>query len=273
MKRIKYLILAILSLFLLTACIEVKTNVMINKDGSGYLEETVLINNTYYDFFNQNFRSDKNNKKLYNENDLKTYSKDLGKDVRFVEVEDLNINDSKGFRVKYSFKNIETLRISDQSIFSQNADQNHSVPDNHNNNSYFEFKLDKGKTSKLSIVFPKNTEESTTQEEEVVLSEEDNNIPQYPEEDEYENFKSVFQNIKMSYTFTFNTEIKKTDALFFDKNHVIIYDINFDEVMSKENMKLISQLTINPHDRETKDKLLKFKGLKIENKDSITVEF
>lgn len=53
MKNIKFIIIGIIALVLLSGCFQVKRIIKINKDGSGTIEETVLITQQFIDQMKQ----------------------------------------------------------------------------------------------------------------------------------------------------------------------------------------------------------------------------
>src|SRR3970040_2511925 len=108
-KILKPLFVVISSLFLV-GCIQVETKVNVNKDGSGTIEETVLMSNEMVQMLNEfmsGFASDTvetEEFKLYNEEDLKNREAELGEGVMLVSGSEYKTEDKQGYKGVYSFK-------------------------------------------------------------------------------------------------------------------------------------------------------------------------
>ncbi len=84
MKLIKLTILLFITVIFFSGCIKVKSNVIINKDGSGILEEQVLMSDMVVEMMNdfmnsfQDSTSAPEEFKLFKEDELKAKSSEYG---------------------------------------------------------------------------------------------------------------------------------------------------------------------------------------------------
>src|SRR5690606_4875122 len=104
------------SLFL-AGCIQIETKVNLNKDGSGTVEETVLMGNEMVQMLNEfitGFSSDTTKPeefKIYNEEDLKERETEFGEGVTLLSSSEYTTETQQGYKVVYSFSDISKLKI------------------------------------------------------------------------------------------------------------------------------------------------------------------
>jgi uncharacterized protein YcfJ len=127
MKKIFKPFIILLASFSLIGCIQIETKVNVNKDGSGTVEETVLMSNQMVQMLNEfitGFSSDTVEAEefnLFNEEDLKERESDLGEGVKMISGSEYKTDDQQGYKVTYSFPDLNKIKI-DQSPDSRIPD-------------------------------------------------------------------------------------------------------------------------------------------------------
>ncbi|MEJ2504708.1 MAG: hypothetical protein P8Y81_00395 [Ignavibacteriaceae bacterium] len=117
MRFFKIIFILILSTALFSGCIRVDTKVKLNKDGSGTIEEKVLMSEMVIQMMNQFMNSmpdssgEKEQFSLFKEDDLKNKVSNYGKDVKYVSGKEIKQNGWEGYQAVYSFKDINTLTM------------------------------------------------------------------------------------------------------------------------------------------------------------------
>ena len=89
----------------ITGCIDVKTKIKVNKDGSGMIEETMLMSSEMVQMMKQfmsGFAADSTNTQefnLYNEEEIKNKASDYGEGVQFISGKELKKMEGKVIRL------------------------------------------------------------------------------------------------------------------------------------------------------------------------------
>jgi len=206
-KIAKLVSVAMLAVAFLAGCLESKISILVKKDGSGTVTNTItlpprLLGMVVID----------DSGKIFDEVELKKAEGELGEGVKFVSVEELakKADGSRVFVAVYSFEDIGKVKFSD-------SEQDGMLP--------YVFKLEKGEaSSKLTI---------TLMMSDVVA-------PQPPASDEEEKaqekaqIKDSLGGAKMMFEVKFDGEITKADASYYDKDQktVQLMDMDFDKAMA-----------------------------------------
>ncbi|HWP81037.1 MAG TPA: hypothetical protein VNN76_00090 [Bacteroidota bacterium] len=110
-----------LSLLILVGCFEVTTTVKVKADGSGTIEETVLLGEGLATMLKlaelQKSGVDEkgqfgNPLSLFDEDSLTLRASKMGTGVRLIDAVPMRRGDREGYRAMYAFDNVETIRIS-----------------------------------------------------------------------------------------------------------------------------------------------------------------
>ncbi|NIR14348.1 MAG: hypothetical protein GWN86_10540, partial [Desulfobacterales bacterium] len=165
-RNMKYFVkaaLVTLTLLALAGCFQMDMLIKVNPDGSGTIEQTVLMKDDFIEqmkSMNQAFTPEGEEPEefsLLNEEELKQSASTLGKGVKYVKATPIKKPGFEGYTAIYSYKDINDLNI----------DQNPGgeMPGNEaqeKSPEFITFKFKKGKTSELTINMP---EEKAKREE------------------------------------------------------------------------------------------------------------
>ena len=105
MHRLRF-IASLLPLLLLAGCFQVHALIRVNDDGSGTLEETVLLGAMMGEMMGESGRRD-----LFNVDSLRAHAATLGTGVRLLRVDSVEQGDDFGYRAVYAFDDLSTLRF------------------------------------------------------------------------------------------------------------------------------------------------------------------
>ena len=251
-----------------TGCIQIETKVNVNKDGSGTVEETVLMTNEMVQMLNEfisGFASDSAETeefKLYNEEDLKNKEAELGEGVKLVSGSEYKTENKQGYKVVYSFSDLSKLKI-DQSPDSR-------IPDNATGvevkeKGFVTFNFSKGGVSELKINLPqpeKDEEENEFETEEDSLN--DGDISE---------MKFLLKDLSFSLIVNINGEITETNADYREGSNITLFKLNFGELLDN-TQKLQELKRINPNNyKELKEIMKDIPGIKIETNDPVVIKF
>lgn len=275
MKKIKYLSLGIIFSIFLTGCLQVDTKVNLNKDGSGTIEETVLMKDAVIQMFKEfavMFDSTKGEDfQMFKEDELKTKASNYGEGVDYVSGEKFSIEGYEGYKVIYSFKDINKIKLSpnpDDKIPFGEENMGAEMNEEKAVDDYLKFNFAKGNPSTLIIDFPKPQAEvdSVIKETEAVQDSAFN-------EDMNDKLSEMFSGLKMNLTINFSDDIDETDASFVNGNEVTVLQVDFSEILKHKDVMTKLQKSKPETMEQFKEAVGDIKGIKIEFKDKITIKF
>jgi len=154
MKPIKLTIMLFISVILFSGCLKVNSNVIINKDGSGILEEQVLMSDMVISMMNEFMSSFEDSTsapeefKLFKEDELEAKASEYGEGVRYVSGEEIKIDGWQGYKAIYSFEDLNMIKME--------TDPNTKVenPQDGQATEHFSFKFTPGDIAELIIDRP-----------------------------------------------------------------------------------------------------------------------
>ena len=270
-KILKPLVIVLVSLFL-SGCIEIQTKVNINNDGSGTVEETVMMSNEMIQMLNEfitGFASDTTQPeefKLYKEEDLKKRETDLGEGVKLVSGSEIKTESKEGYKVLYSFADLNKLKI-DQSPDSRIPDD--VSGDEVKDKNYITFSFNKGNTSEVKINMPLSQKDEEGNEIETEVEAEEDSV----KEGDLSEMKFFLKDLSISLIVEVNGEIVETNADHHEGSEVTLFNLNFGELL--DNAQKLEELTkINPNSlKELKEVMKDIPGIKIETNDPVVIKF
>jgi len=273
MKKIKFVLAGLITLTLFSGCLQVATKVNLNQDGSGTIEETVLMKTEFIDMMREfivAFDSSKTEEfNMFNEDRLKSRVSDFGEGVKYVSGESFSTDGYEGFKALYSFTDINNIKLNpspeNKVPFGEDATESE---DTMVNNDFIKFKFSKGNPALLEVDFPK-PEDNGSSDMEDTSEYEDSTF----QNQELEKITDMFNGLKISAIINFNNNIDETDASFVEGNTVTLLEVDFTELIkNKEVMKNLEKKKPESME-EFKEVVGDAKGIKIEFKDKITVKF
>jgi hypothetical protein len=255
---------------LLAGCLQVDTTINVNKDGSGTINEKVLLSKTFVDMmkeFAQAFQDSASTEEfsLFKEDEIKADAKDYGEEVKYVSHELISDDNWEGFEVVYSFNDITKIKIQpdpDSKVGIGEEDADTTV-----NKEYYFFKFKKGDVSELTIDRPDLDFTSDSQED--IQSD----TSQQSDEEMGEEVLKMLEGMKINMTLQVEGQIASTNATYADGSKITLMQMDFGEMMkNKESFKEF-QNKEPKNIEEMKQFLEKFPGMKIEVEKPISVKF
>ena len=274
MKKIKFVLAGFLLTTLFVGCLQVDTKVTVNKDGSGTIEEKVLMKNAVIEMFKQfatMFDSTKSEDfQMFKEDELKSKAANYGEGVEYRSGEKFSIEGYEGYKVVYSFKDINKIKLNpspdDKMPFgegiSAEVNEEKAVDD------YLKFNFTKGNPAILVIDFPKPQAEvdSVIEDTEAI---QDSAFS----EDMTNKLTEMFDGLKMNLVINFNDDIDETDASFVEGNNVTVMQVDFSEILKHKDVLEKMQKNKPKTMEQFKEVVGDLPGIKIEFKDQITIKF
>ena len=273
MEKIKLITIGIFLLLFLSGCFQIERVINVNKDGSGTIEETVLMSQ---DFINQmkqmatsfgggEIEENKDASAYHNVDDLKKQALKMGEGVKYVSSKPLESDGKLGHFVIYSFKNITKIKVDENP-----ADNMMSSSGMGKDKEDMSFKFKKGKTSELTIIFPQ--EDAEDDYEDIKYEEKPESNSTVSDQD-IKMMKAMYTGMKISVKVVVDGKIIYTNATHKNGNVVTLTEMDFDVIMKNE--KAFKALTGNNNstDEEMKKSMQKFKGFKADMNEEVVIKF
>ena len=271
MKILKSMLLYASLTILLAGCLQVETKINVEKDGSGTINEKVLLSRTFVNMmkeFAQAFQDSTSTEEfsLFKEDEIKADAKDYGEDVKYVSHELISDDNWEGFEVVYSFNDITKIKIQPDpgSKVGMGDEEGAATAEE----EYYFFKFNKGDVSELIIDRPQIELNSESEENKDTVEASEQNDEEMGEE-----FLKMMEGMKINIAVQVDGKIASTNASYVDGSNITLFQMDFGEMMKdKESFKEFKNK--EPKNiEEMKEFLEKFPGMKIEIEKPISVKF
>jgi hypothetical protein len=269
MKVIKIFRLLILLPVLLAGCLQVETNVVVKKDGSGTITEKVLMSKTFVSMmreFAQSFQDSTSTEEfnLFSEDEIKGNAKSYGENIKYVSHKFINDENWEGYNAVFSFDDVAKIKLSpdpDNKVEIGMAEESPEEED------YYFFSFVKGDTPELIIDRPE-IELNPESENEIETGEEDQNV-----EDGGDEYLQLMEGMKINISVEVEGKIVNTNASYVEDSKITLMHMDLGEMMkNKDEFKKFKNKEPKNID-EMKEFLEKFPGMKLEIQKPVTIKF
>jgi hypothetical protein len=269
MKALKIVVLLLLTLALM-GCFESIVLLRLDKDGSGTIEETVVISDAFMELmksFGGEEEGEEEEEDPINEQELMDKAASMGEGVRYVYAMPVKTDRGSGYKAIYSFSDINDVRI------NQNPGENVSPPPTGGEEEapveeWLQFNFSGGRTPTLEIIYPRDIEEEMEQEE---PAEGEMDMDSNPEM--MEMMRELYRDMRFRIAVEVNGEIVETNASYVDGSTVTLMDIDFAKILEDEE-KFKELMNANPETVEEMKELVKDNpGIKVEIEEAIRIRF
>jgi hypothetical protein len=261
--------IALLS-FCMTGCLEFEILVKVKPDGSGTVEQTVLVNKAIIEEMKETAASigagqDTSAKEfnLIDREKLLQEAKSMGKDVRFVRAEPLTTSDQEGYVAYYEFEDINTLTLnqnpSGRTPMAKEADPSAAEEP-------VTFSLRPGQPATLTIRMPEKgfAPDTSAAQESRSESNDASGLAMMME---------LMKGFRMAIAVQIEGKLLDAQATYVDGNRITLLEVDFEQLTRDANR--FAELTKQqPQSVEEAKKMLKgIPGIKIEFLQRATVRF
>ncbi len=273
MKKLKAIIILFSLSLVFSGCLQIGTTINVKKDGSGTINEKVLMSKTFINMmkdFAQAFQDSASTEEfsMFKDDDIIADAKDYGDDVKYVSHKFVKDDNWEGYEAVYSFDDITKIKIEpDPDSKVGMGDEGEGTAED---TEYYFFKFKKGAVSELIIdrpAFELNDESNETGEE--------NSQETSDQDDEEmgEEFLKMMEGMQINIAVQVDGKISGTNASYVDGSTVTLFHMDLSEMMkNKEAFKEFKNR--EPKNiEEMKEFLEKFPGMKIEVEKPVSVEF
>jgi hypothetical protein len=273
MKAVKIFIAAAL-LISLTGCIQISTLISVNKDGSGTVEETVLLSREIIEMISElekAFAEDTTDLKpfeFYNEEELRTQKNQFGEEVQYISSRKISQDNREGYLVMYEFQDLNKLRINQNPNSRVKLESFEDEPEVQE--EFITFSYIAGKPKEIRIQMPAEEMIGEAKEEEWDTSTEETEADTSMMN---EQLARVFKDLRVSLVVEVAGTINRTNADYVEGSRITLLDIEFGKMI--ENPEVLGQFRdTDPQNFEQVKTLLKgMPGIKVDLNKLITVQF
>jgi len=269
MKKVCILATIVAVLLSLAGCIESTTLVRVKKDGSGEVEETLLMRTDVMQMImgmSEEMGGETGELELVDREQLEKQAGQMGEGVTLKSVEKIATESHMGYQAVFSFRDINTLEV------NQNPDEN--VPDTGSpgeeppNKEIITFHFEKARGKKpalLVINLPEEQMEASAEEPDEMVAEQN--------EDMTNMLREIFRDMKINVSLEVDGEIVETNATHKEGSKITLMAIDFEKVI--QNEQVFQELAVaNPDSLEKTKELLKdVPGIKVELQNRIELQF
>ncbi len=263
-------VLFLLTAVLFTGCLEVSTTIHLNKDGSGTLDESVLMSSQVIEMisaFVASFDStstDTASFSLFKEDQLIADSAKYGSGVKYVSGKEVKKDGKEGYNVVYAFNNINDLKINQNP--NSKIDMEGVEFEEDTAHEFLHFYFDPGNPSQLTIRMPSMNDQDVSNE----TTQEDTTSTGTEGMDE---LLKLMKDMRIVLTLDVNGNITETNASYVNGSSVTLFDINFNDLLDNpEKLKMFKQQ--NPKNLEEIKKIVEnLPGVKVELNNPVNITF
>jgi hypothetical protein len=260
----------------LTGCFQVETTVRVNPDGSGRVEERMLLSDkviSQIDEMSKAFAGPEGKPEKFNLHDVKALRKragEMGEGVTFVSSKAIAVGGYSGYRAVYAFKDINKLRLGREGAKSMAGQGGTSAG---SEEQPFMFSFTPGKKARL-VVIPPHKEKASGKPEPAVerkATEEGEKPPMTPEQEKQ--VAEMMKGMRFSLALEVNGTVLESNATHRDGGRITVFEFDLDK-MGADPARFDLLKKAEPADfAEAKEILKGLPGFKADLNDRLEVVF
>ena len=255
---------------LFTGCLEVNTTIHLNKDGSGTLEESVLMSSQVVQMisaFATSFDStaaDTNKFSLFKEDQLIADTVKYGSKVKYVSGKEVKEDGKEGYNVVYSFSNINKLKINQNP--NSKIDMEGVEFEEDTAHEFLQFDFTPGEPASLTIKMPSIKDQEVSNEAPAQDTASVNT-------EGMDELLKLMKDMRIALNLDVNGTITETNASYVKGSNITLFDIKFNELLDNpEKLKMFKQE--NPKNLEEIKKIVEnLPGIKVELNNPVNIKF
>ena len=274
MRKLIFLFNIIFLSVLLAGCLQVDTTINLKKDGSGTINEKVLMSKTFVNMmkefamaFQDSATAAEEEFSLFKDEDIISDATEYGDDVKYLSHSFISNDEWEGYEAIYSFDDISKIRIQPDpdSKVAMSEDETGSEDEG----EYYFFKFKKGDVSELIIDRPEIEFNKDSQEEESSSEE----VTEQNEDELGEEALKMMDGMKINIAVKIDGEISSSNATYVDGSTITLFQMSLGEMMKDKEAFKEFQNKEPKNIEEMKQFIEKFPGMKIEIQKPVSVKF
>lgn len=264
-SRVKFAGLALVAVLLLSGCLQSRTVINVNSDGSGTLEETFLMRQDIAQMMAS--MGDEQSFSLLDRDELERAASDYGRGVTFESAEEMSTDWGTGYVVVYAFEDINDLRVNQ----NPSDDMPAAAGETEGAVEYIQFAMTPGNPATLEIMLPEPEEGDAASGGSGSMPE-TGEAPEISSE-QMQGMASAYTDMRISVDVAVNGTIVDTNATHREENRVTLIDMDFNKIL--EDPAVMQQLARQePGSLSAVETMVTdIPGVAVETKRSVQVRF
>jgi hypothetical protein len=267
MKTFRPFLLACVAMFLFSGCLQIEKVVKLKPDGSGTVEETLVMTKSAIESIKQmaaGFGGDKGGGAkpfdLFDEAKIKEAGEKMGEGVTLVSATKISTEKGEGYKAIYAFTDINKLKV-DQNPSSSMPSPGGGMK-KEDKKEPVAFKFDKGNPASLTVTMPQPEFKPKKEPQ-----------PEGAEDMAMQMAQQMFKDMRVTLAIEVAGEIKQTNAEYRDGARVTLMDMDMNKLLANP-AKFKELAKANPQSlQETKALLKGLDGVKVEAAPEVKISF
>lgn len=269
MRKLIFLFNITLLTFLLAGCLQVDTTINLKKDGSGIINEKVLMSKTFVNMmkefataFQDSSTSAEEEFSIFKDDEIIADAKEYGDNVNYVSHEFISNDEWEGYEAIYSFDDISKIRI------QPDPDSKMEMSEGEDSDEYYFFKFIKGDVSELIIDRP-----PINFSQDSVYSDSTDEVTEQNDDEMSEEALKMMDGMKINISIKVDGDIASSNASYVNGSTITLFEMDLGEMM--KNKEAFKEFRNNEpgNIEEMKEFMEKFPGMKIEIEKPISIKF
>ena len=285
MKRVYTVFFAVLLGVLTSGCIETHMLITVEKDGSGTVQERVVMNNMVVGMMqgmaNSMGGEDTETEapdELFSREDVLEQAAEMGEGVELVSFEEVKEAAGTGYVAVFSFDDINTLRVKQdpgESMPTMPGESEEEEPMDEEENEHIFFAFEPGSPARLTITPPdmKEGEEEEEVDMEVEVEEEEGEAEGEIQLGGFEQMAQFMRGMHVSMVVHVRGDIVETNAQYAEGSKITIMDIDFDKLIDDPEKLKELEAAENKGPAAVQELLKDIPGMKVDVSEDIFVTF
>ncbi|MCP4044015.1 MAG: hypothetical protein GY731_19000, partial [Gammaproteobacteria bacterium] len=275
MKKIHLISLFLMSL-LITACIDIQTLVQVKRDGSGTVEERMLMSGMVGDLAAQMQKQLGDNSgpgQLYSEADLRQRAGKMGEGVRLLSVDELRDGKRKGYHAIFAFDDITKVTVNQNPAEKIPSQPGMNITPRTDKKEFVTFGFTPGPTSELTIRTTMDSPVSDQGKGSQQQSKPEGSTQNLSNPMAQEMMKQFFQDMRIALAVEVEGSILETNATYREGSRITLMELDFGKLLG--DMDKFQQFTQqNPESITDAMHLMQsMEGIKAELEPNIRIRF
>ena len=255
-KALRGAALVLVSVVLLSGCLQSQITVMVSSDGAGQVERTFVMKHEIVEMLAGMSGSTPEDFELYEDGELEEEAASMGPGVTLASVEPINSRFGRGYKATFAFDDVNELRV--------NQNPGDAMPTEGGSGGGEEavevvtFSLERGNPAVLTVAMPQSDMEDGEQQDMGEMGE-------GPSQEDLEQMSEFYQDMRIGFSVEVLGSIVDTNATYREGNTVTLMDMDFNQIL--EDSEAMQRLI-----QSEADSLVEVQEL-TENTPGVTVEF
>ena len=267
--RVRYVLVALAVAATLSGCLQFETIITVDRDGSGAVEQTFLMNNEILAML-QGMASETSDEELtlLDVDELRAEAEAMGEGVRFVSAEAVETDWGQGYIALFEFDDINTLRV------NQNPGDN--LPDSASSGEEpieenLTFELVDGTPATLVIRLPDEPTEPSENDD--ADRSDDGGAAMQSNDEMNEMLRQFYADMRMMIAVEVDGRVVSTNATYREGSRITLMDLDFNAIL--ENPEATERLLQNEAQSVSDLQVLSamVPGVRIETVDPVRIRF